>query len=221
MNIIVLAIVSVSVIGLICSVVLSIASKIMAVPVDETQVKIRECLPGANCGACGYAGCDGYAQALSSGEESSTVKCVPGSDTVAAKIAEIMGVEAQDVVEQDAICIEKGIAHIDTRRCIGCGLCAKTCPQHLITTENDTIKTMVTCSNHDKGAVTRKACTHGCLACQKCVRTCPAQAISMDNNVAKIDYTKCESCGQCSQVCPTGCIMDADFRGMFNAKESA
>ena len=274
MNGIVFAIIAVTVIGLICAIILSVASKIMAVPVDETQVKIRECLPGANCGACGYAGCDGYAKALSSGEESSTVKCVPGSDTVAAKIAGILGVEAQDVVEQvaiihcrgdcdvthnkmdyqgiesckaaklfyggtgacaygclglgdcaqvcpqDAICIEKGIAHVDTRRCIGCGLCAKTCPQHLISTEADTIKTMVTCSNHDKGAVTRKACTHGCLACQKCVKTCPAQAISIDNNVAKIDYTKCESCGQCSQVCPRGCIMDADFRGMFN-KETA
>lgn len=273
MNGIVLAIVSVTVIGLVCAVVLAIASKVMAVPVDETEVKIRGCLPGANCGACGYAGCDGYAAALASGDETQTNKCIPGSDGVAAQIADVLGVEAQDVVEQvavihcrgdcdvtcdkvdyqgiescraaklfyggkgactygclgigdcarvcpqNAICIEKGIAHVDTRKCIGCGLCAKTCPNHLITLEADTITCQVTCSNHDKGAVTRKACTHGCIGCQKCVRSCPSQAITMDNNLAKIDYSKCTHCGTCDDVCVTGCIMEADFRGMFNKKE--
>ena len=275
MNGIVLAIVSVTIIGLICAVVLAIASKVMAVPVDEIQVRIRECLPGANCGACGYAGCDGYAAALSSGKETKTTKCIPGSDAVAAKIAGVLGVEAEDVIEQvavihcrgdcdvtshkfdyqgvesckaarlfyggtgsctygclglgdcaavcpkGAICLEKGIAHVDTRKCIGCGLCVKTCPQHIISTEADIIKTMVTCSNHDKGAVTRKACTHGCIGCQKCVKNCPVQAISMDNNLSKIDYSTCIHCGKCVEVCPTGCIMEADFRGAFNAEHSA
>ena len=275
MNGIVLAIVSVTVIGLICAVILSIASKIMAVPVNETQTRIRECLPGANCGACGYAGCDGYASALADGKETKTTKCIPGSDGVASQIAQVLGVEAEDVIEQvavihcsgdcdatrkkvdyqgiescraaklfyggtgactfgclglgdcmkvcpqDAICLEKGIAHIDTRKCIGCGLCTKTCPQHIITTEDDVIKTMVTCSNHDKGAVTRKACTNGCIGCQKCVKECPVQAISMDNNLAKIDYSKCIRCCKCDDVCPTGCMKEADFRGVFNVSKSA
>ncbi|MBQ6685627.1 MAG: ferredoxin, partial [Firmicutes bacterium] len=54
----------VSVIGAVCGVGLTLAAKFMAVPVDETAVKIRECLPGANCGGCGFAGCDDYAAAL-------------------------------------------------------------------------------------------------------------------------------------------------------------
>ena len=273
MNGIVLAIVSVTVIGLICAVVLAIASKVMAVPVNEKESQIRECLPGANCGACGYAGCDGYAAALASGEETKTTKCIPGSDSTAAQIAAVLGVEAEDVVEQvavihckgdcdvtrdkmnyqgidsckaanlfyggtgscaygclgigdcvkvcpqDAICIEKGIAHIDVRKCIGCGLCAKACPKHLITVEDDTITCQVTCSNHDKGALTRKVCTHGCIGCQKCVKNCPVEAISMDNNLAKIDYSKCIHCGTCYDLCPTGCIMEADFRGAWNKAE--
>ena len=45
-------------VALIAGIVLTLAAKFMAVPVNETQVKIRECLPGANCGACGFAGCD-------------------------------------------------------------------------------------------------------------------------------------------------------------------
>ena len=54
-------------IGFICAVVLVAASIIMAVKEDERIPKVRECLPGANCGACGYAGCDGYAKALAAG----------------------------------------------------------------------------------------------------------------------------------------------------------
>ena len=53
-----------AVMGLVFAVILVMASKFMAVPVDETQVKVRDVLPGANCGACGFAGCDDYAAAL-------------------------------------------------------------------------------------------------------------------------------------------------------------
>ena len=56
-----IAVIVVSIIGIICAVVLSVASKVMAVEVDERIPMVRECLPGANCGGCGYPGCDGYA----------------------------------------------------------------------------------------------------------------------------------------------------------------
>lgn len=54
-------------IGLICALILVIAAKFFAVKVDEKEQKIRACLPGANCGACGFTGCDGYAKALAEG----------------------------------------------------------------------------------------------------------------------------------------------------------
>ena len=56
MSPILLAVIIVSAIGLIAGLGLSIASKVFAVPVDEKAEQIRECLPGANCGACGYSG---------------------------------------------------------------------------------------------------------------------------------------------------------------------
>ena len=59
-------------ISLIAGAGLAIASVLMAVPTDEKYEAIRECLPGANCGACGYSGCDGYAAALASGETTKT-----------------------------------------------------------------------------------------------------------------------------------------------------
>ncbi len=59
MNPIAMAVIIVAAIGFIAGLGLSIASKIFAVPVDEKAEAIRECLPGANCGACGFSGCDG------------------------------------------------------------------------------------------------------------------------------------------------------------------
>ena len=49
---IIIAIVVVTVIGILCSVMLVAASHFMEVPVDEKEKKLRECLPGVNCGAC-------------------------------------------------------------------------------------------------------------------------------------------------------------------------
>ena len=54
--------------GLVAGLLLSIASKFFAVEVDETVAKLRENLPGANCGACGCAGCDEYAAKMAAGE---------------------------------------------------------------------------------------------------------------------------------------------------------
>ena len=67
------------------------ASIVFAVPVDEKQVAVRECLPGANCGACGYSGCDGYAAALANGEAQNGL-CAPGGTDAAEAIAEVLGV---------------------------------------------------------------------------------------------------------------------------------
>ena len=273
MNPILIAVLVVCAIGLICGVMLVVVSKLMAVKVDEKLAAIRECLPGANCGACGYAGCDGYAEALAGGGDVKTNLCVPGADAVALQLSQLLGVEFEDVVEQvavirclgdysvthdkmdyrginscaaanlmfagrsacpfgclalgdcaracpnGAICVENGVARVNTRKCTGCGICAKTCPNHLITVMPDTARVLVTCSNHEKGAATRKECTHGCLGCGKCMRECPAEAIKVENNLAQIDYDKCTGCGHCAQVCPTGAVMLADFSGIHRQGE--
>lgn len=53
---ILIPILAVTVIGLICAVGLAVASSVMAVKEDTRFTEIRACLPGANCGACGYTG---------------------------------------------------------------------------------------------------------------------------------------------------------------------
>ena len=259
-------------IGLLCGLLLVFADKFMHVEEDEALPRLRACLPGANCGACGFTGCDGYAQALLKNPDLPTNLCIPGADAVAKAIADELGREALDVVElvavtscdgscdatgkkyhyegietcaavklqyggngmcsygciglgdcaavcpNHAICITDGIAHVDTRACTGCGMCAKTCPQHLIRLLPDVERVVVVCSSHDKGAVTRKNCTHGCIGCKKCEKNCPTGAITVQNNLAVIDYDKCIDCKKCAENCPTGCIMIADLSGIHRQK---
>lgn len=253
------------VIALVCAVILTLSTRFFGVKEDETAVAIRACLPGANCGACGYTGCDGYAKALAEGSESKTNLCVPGGDKTAKAIADILGVEAEDVVEkvayvacngncsaterkydyrgvesclaanllysgdktctyaclghgdcvrvcpQDAISIVDGVAKVDAQKCIGCGMCVRECPNHIIKLVNDTVRVVVQCSNHDKGAVTRKICSNGCIGCMKCQKACPTGAVKVENNLATIDYSLCTGCGTCDDVCPVHCIHEDNF----------
>ena len=76
-------------IGLIAGLILAVASIIMAVPKDETAEAILEVLPGANCGACGFSGCSGYAQALAKGEAKPGL-CSPGGQECAAQVLSLI-----------------------------------------------------------------------------------------------------------------------------------
>ena len=88
-------------------------------------------------------------------------------------------------------------------------MCARECPNGIIKIVNDTTRVVVECSNHDKGATTRKLCTNGCIGCMKCQKTCPNGAIKVENNLATIDYSKCDNCGLCATVCPKHLIKDS------------
>ena len=216
MNPILLAVLIVTVIGLIGAVILVAASIFMYVPVDERVEQITGCLPGANCGACGCAGCADYAKTIV--EDGNAVnKCVPGGAKVAGEIAAIMGVEAGASVPMkavvacsgtfDAIHVVDGVALVDREKCTGCGACAKACPNAIISIiPEHKRKPVVLCQNKDKGAQTRKACSAGCIGCMKCAKACPKQAITVENNLAYIDQEKCVGCGLCAKECPVGVI---------------
>ena len=259
------AFLAVLIIALIAGILLLVFSKLFAVEKNPLEQKIRECLPGVNCGACGYKGCDDYAAALAEGKNVKPTLCIPGDQKVADEICEILGVEAEavkDVVAfvacnghceatfkiaeydgvqtcraasmlyggtnscrfgclgfgdcaiacpSDAICIKDGVAHVITSRCIGCGLCTRTCPKHIISMVPQETETVVMCSNREKGASAAKACKNACIGCKKCEKTCPEGAIKVVDNLAVIDYNICKNCGECVSVCPTGCLKKVFF----------
>ena len=95
MNPIVFAIVVVVVLGLAGGVILVLASKFMAVYEDPRIAQVTECLAGANCGGCGYAGCADYAKAIVE-NGAPTFKCAPGGDKTADAINTIMGNATDD-----------------------------------------------------------------------------------------------------------------------------
>ena len=100
MTTILLSIVVLGLLGGLFGLLLAFAAKIFYVEVDPKVAAIREVLAGANCGGCGFPGCDGYAAAVAAGE-APTNRCVAGGSACAAAVAEIMGVaggEAEKMV---------------------------------------------------------------------------------------------------------------------------
>ena len=88
--------------GLIFGLVLAAASKVFYVETDPRLDQLNECLPGANCGGCGYAGCGGYAEAVLNGE-APIGKCASGGNECAQAMAAIMGVKAEAVPRKVAL----------------------------------------------------------------------------------------------------------------------
>ena len=189
-------------IALIAALLLSLAAKFMAVPVNETQVAIRAELPGANCGACGFAGCDDYAAALAEGGDVKTNLCVPGADAVAAAIAAILGQDAEDVIEQ--------VANV---RCSG--LCDVTRPEM----DYQGLKTCAAAKGLFGGP---GSCKYGCIGFGDCERVCPYGAIQVCNGLAKVDREKCVGCGMCARTCPQHIIdIIPDVKRVYVACSSA
>lgn len=183
---ILIPIILITVVGLLCSVMLVLASRFMSVPVDEKEQKIRECLPGANCGACGYTGCDGYAKALANKTGIKTNLCVPGADKVAKDVADVLGVEAEDVIEQVAFV-----------HCLGdCNTCTD---KH----KYEGIKSCLAANQLFSG---ESSCSFGCLGYGDCAKVCPVGAICIENGIAHIDQRKCIGCGLCAKTCPNHLI---------------
>ena len=176
----------VGVLGLVLGVALGIIGKVFFVKVDEREIQVRECLPGNNCGGCGYAGCDGLAAAIAKGE--APVNGCPVSNAEAkAKIGEIMG---QSVGADD-----KKVAFV---KCSG--TCDKTERKYNYFGMNDCRKAMIAPGSGDK------LCSYGCLGFGSCVTACQFDAIHVVDGVAVVDKDKCKACSKCIAACPKGLI---------------
>lgn len=155
------------------------------VDVDERVSAVRELLPGNNCGACGYAGCDAMAAAIASGE-APVNGCPVGGASCAEKIGEVMGVSA------DAA--ERKVAYV---RCNGS--CEHTAIKANYTGISD-------CRSAVASGISMWSCDFGCMGYGSCVKVCPAQAITVVDGVAVVDPDKCVACGLCVKTCPKALI---------------
>lgn len=171
--------------------ILGLAAKVFAVQKDPKEEAILECLPGANCGGCGYPGCSGYAAAVASGKAPVNA-CAVGEGPVAAQIAQIMGVENVSVVRKEAVV-----------HCTGCGV------DH--TKYNyQGIQDCKSASLLPGGGPL--SCDYGCLGLGTCEKACPFDAIHVKDGVAVVDHDKCMACGKCVDVCPRHIIALEPFK---------
>lgn len=182
MKTIILTVIVALVIGFLLGLLLGLFKKIFAVTVDPKVQQVRDALSGANCGGCGYAGCDAFAEAVVKGE-APVSGCVAGGAACAAKVAEVLGVNAGETVKKVAFVA-----------CAGTKECAP---------EKASYYGVKSCSAAQLSANGTKKCGFGCIGYGDCVEACPFDAIVIGaNGLPLIDEEKCVGCGNCAKICP-------------------
>ena len=185
MNPIILAIILLPAIGLVAGIGLGVAAHFMRVEENEKAKAIRAQLPGANCGACGFSGCSGYADALASSGVKTNL-CTVGGNAVAEKIGEILGVTADKAIPKRAAVRCTGTVDATEKKAIYRG-----------------IQSCRAAAMLQNGS---GACRFGCVGLGDCALACDNQAITVRQGVAVVCEDKCFACGKCVSACPKGII---------------
>ena len=102
MEAIMMPVVVLGITGVLMGLFLAYASKKFEVEVDPKVEALLAILPGANCGACGFPGCAGYASGVAL-EGAKMTLCAPGGPKVIEKIGEIMGVAVEIPVKKKPV----------------------------------------------------------------------------------------------------------------------
>lgn len=183
---IIFSVVLLAVLGILIGILLGVAGKFFAVETDERVIQVRECLPGNNCGGCGYPGCDGLAEAIVAGD-AEVNGCPVGGAPVAEKIGAILGVDAGAAVRK--------VAYV---KCAG--TCENASNKYNYVGEQDCRRAVMVPGRGDK------ACAYGCLGLGSCVEVCQFDALSIQDGIAHVDKEKCVACGKCVTTCPNNVI---------------
>ncbi len=174
--------------GFVAAVILAIASKVFYVEEDPRIEAVVDALPGANCGGCGYPGCEGYASAVVLDANIGANLCVAGDDKTTATVGELTG---KAVTEADPL--------ISVRRC------EKVEGQVEVRFEYQGMASCASAAQLGSG-LGFDACAYSCLGLGDCLKVCPFDAIILEDNVAKIDPTSCIGCGKCIPACPRNAL---------------
>lgn len=162
------------------AVLLSVLGKKLAVKRDERIDMVAKHLSGANCGGCGFAGCDDFATALVNGKADLSA-CSATSAEEKKQIAEILHIESAGCETKVVMCCGGGNKCADKYEYQGYG----------------------NCTTMEMLAGGRKECPTGCMGMGTCTDACHNFAVKVNTDgVAEINYEKCTNCGLCVKSCP-------------------
>ena len=188
--VILLAAATMLVLAVAMSFILGWANKTFHVEIDPRVEQVIEALPGANCGGCGCVGCAEYAEAVVAGALGPD-KCPVGGAEVAARVAEILGVDLEQSWPY------RPVVH-----------CGATYGDRL---QRAAYRGEPTCASANLISGVQ-GCTYGCLGLGDCERACRFDAIHMIDGLASVDYERCTGCGACERACPRHIISMAPFK---------
>ena len=171
----------VSGVSLVLGVLLALVSHFFAVEEDQKVKEIRACLPGVNCGACGYKGCDDYAAAVAEGKAKPNL-CVPGAEATANELGAILGIEVE--APEDVVAYVHCNGHCEA------------------TSKKAAYDGISTCKAAAMLFAGPDACRFGCMGLGDCAAACPSGAICLKDGIAHVDTSLCIGCGLCRDTCP-------------------
>lgn len=173
--------------GAVFGIALALAAKKFAVKIDPRVEQVKDVLAHAHCGACGYAGCEQYAEAVVNNPDVAPNLCIPAGARGAEAVARITGKVAEVREPQFARIMCQGGWSKSVKRFKYEGV--RDCRASILSGGGD------------------KACRYGCLGYGTCSRVCPFDAITMtEDHLPFVDIKKCTGCRKCEAACPTKVI---------------
>lgn len=149
---------------------------------DPRIDEVNALLPGANCGACGYPGCRGFAEATVAGKVA-PAECTVMSAAERDLVAELLGVDAGQAVQRVARLLCAGGSDVAPRKAVYRGLAS--------------------CAAAVAVGGGGKACAWGCVGLADCAVACDFDAILMSPaDLPVVIPELCTACGDCVEACP-------------------
>lgn len=188
MEIVIWTVIPLCAIGIVLAVILFFVAKKFKVEEDPRIDEVEACLPGANCGGCGFPGCRGMSEAIVKSGNLEGKFCPAGGNAAMQKIAGVMGLEAEEKEPQVAVI-----------RC---------CGTHAQRPQTSTYDGAKTCAIAHATSSGDTDCQYGCLGYGDCLAGCQFGAISInpETGLPVVNYDMCGGCGGCAKMCPRGVI---------------